>query len=142
MDSLFTSFKRESHIHQLSYKWFVDFWFWKMIQKNKHLYIVDIRMIVLNIKRKEKKGKDDIYSRLSITWCDGDFQLRIANLEGGHRGYGQVDLPKVNITWSLSLDGNWTPIAEFASRIEYHYTTDPQKKGYVYYNKDTFSFSC
>ena len=24
---------------------------------------------------------------------------RIANLGGGHRGYGKVDLPKVNTTW-------------------------------------------
>ena len=32
----------------------------------------------------------------------------------------------------LALDENWTPVAEFASRIEYHYTTDP-----IYHSYET-----
>ena len=29
-----------------------------------------------------------------------------ADLGGGHQGNGKVDLPKVNITWYLTLAGN------------------------------------
>ena len=36
-------------------------------------------------------------------------------------------MPIVNITWYLALAGNWTPVAEFTSHIEYHYTTYPWK---------------
>ena len=62
-----------------------------------------------------------------IYWVDGDLLNSVfANLGGGHRGYGKVDLPKVNITWHMAVAGNRTPVAQFESRIEYHHTTDPQ----------------
>ena len=31
------------------------------------------------------------------------YQWRIANLEGGQRGYGKVDMPQVSITFSGTL---------------------------------------
>lgn len=43
----------------------------------------------------------------------------------GHQGYGKVNLPKDNITWSLAPAGNGTQVAELASHMEYHYNTDP-----------------
>ena len=70
-----------------------------------------------------------IYTRLTETSSMAYCQSRI----GGHQGYGKVDLPKVKIMWYLALAGNWTPVAEFASYIEYHYTTDPTSNPFFFY---------
>ena len=54
----------------------------------------------------KRKGKDDIFSRLSILctmvlyvytrWRRLPWK-RIVSLRRGHQGYGKVDLPKVNL---------------------------------------------
>ena len=38
----------------------------------------------------------------------------------GHQGYGKVNLPKGNITWSLAPAGIGAQVAELASHMEYH----------------------
>ena len=45
-----------------------------------------------------------------------------------------ANLSKVSIR-NLAHAGNWTLVAEFASHIDSHYTTDPQEHIYVWFTQ-------